>query len=407
MNYIFNGVISGENDLRVFIIKEMEETRDNNRVDEPMAPISSWCDLDFRKRLQVVSLVSSEEASTCKDLESEHDLEGLAARKASQTLWAHGKLSVPIPNGFYSILSERRLKEHFDIIPSLDELYAMDSKGIGVDVVIVDTLKDKKLSMIKQLTLTLVKGLYSNPVAVIKKIAGLVFDFYKQPNVELNHVKDAMIEGLDALDNQGIQMLGQMRHGSCHQRAILFKFLADAVGVDSTLIVGLPREGVMERTDSYKHMSVLVVLNSVETLVDLVRHPGQLVPCSTKAFFMSHIFVAGESNSPENDSCDSNLEPTSPLCSFSDRLDYESTENDESPKTSYQRRLEAAVDMSGPSMRKIMSKTTLKGKLNLSHSVPYVPNAFWSRSRKNVIAEHRTASSRFLYPSNFDLIICW
>lgn len=50
-------------------------------------------------------------------------------------------------------------------------------------------------------------------------------------------MKDAMVEGSDALDNQGIQMLGQMRHGSCHQRAILFKFLADAVGVDSTLIV--------------------------------------------------------------------------------------------------------------------------------------------------------------------------
>lgn len=74
-------------------------------------------------------------------------------------------------------MQERRLKEHFDIIPSLDELYAMDSKGIGVDVVIVDMLKDKKLSMIKQLTLTLVKGLYSNPVAVIKKIAGLVCYF--------------------------------------------------------------------------------------------------------------------------------------------------------------------------------------------------------------------------------------
>lgn len=60
------------------------------------------------------------------------------------------------------------------MIPSLDELYAMDLKGIALDVVIVDLRKDKKLSMLKQLTLTLVKGLRSNPVAVIKKIAGLV-----------------------------------------------------------------------------------------------------------------------------------------------------------------------------------------------------------------------------------------
>lgn len=70
----------------------------------------------------------------------------------------------------------------------------------------------------------------------------------------------------------------------------------------------------MERTDSYKHMFVLVVLDYVETLVDLVCHPGQLIPCSTKAILMSHIFVAGGSDYPENDSYDSPLEPSSPLC---------------------------------------------------------------------------------------------
>lgn len=71
-------------------------------------------------------------------------------------------------------MQEKGLKELFDMIPSLDELYAMDLKGVALDVVIVDMRKDKKLSMLKQLTLTLVKGLHSNPVAVIKKIAGLV-----------------------------------------------------------------------------------------------------------------------------------------------------------------------------------------------------------------------------------------
>ena len=36
-------------------------------------------------------------------------------------------------------------------------------------------------------------------------------------------------------------------------------------------------------------MSVLVVLNSVELLVDLMRSPGQLLPRSNKEIFMSHI----------------------------------------------------------------------------------------------------------------------
>ncbi|WOG85077.1 hypothetical protein DCAR_0104264 [Daucus carota subsp. sativus] len=334
-----------------------------------------------------VPKVSLKDASNCKDLKGEYDLEGLIARKASQILWAHGKLSEPIPNGFYSILLEKGLKELFDMIPSLDELYAMDLKGIALDVVIVDLRKDKKLSMLKQLTLTLVKGLRSNPVAVIKKIAGLVADCCKPYNM-----KDAMLEGSDALESQGIHMLGQMRHGSCHPRAILFKVLADAAGIDSMLVAGLPREGVMERTDSYKHMSVLVVLDSVETLVDLVRHPGQLIPCSTKAILMCHIFVAGGSDSPENDSCDSPLEPSSPLCNLLDLGDLESTEYDESPQDLYQRRLEAAVAISGSSMNR-RSRTMMKEQLNLSHSEPYVPNTFWVRSGKNVIAEQRTATS--------------
>jgi hypothetical protein len=82
----------------------------------------------------------------------------------------------------------------------------------------------------------------------------------------------------------------------------------------------MPNDGAVECVDSYKHMSVIVVLNSVEMLVDLMRFPGQLLPKSTKAVFMSHISAAGESDSAENDSCDSPLEPNSPLFGVSERL---------------------------------------------------------------------------------------
>lgn len=73
-------------------------------------------------------------------------------------------------------------------------------------------------------------------------------------------------------------------------------------------------------------MSVIVVLNSVELLVDLMRFPGQLLPRSIKSILMTHISAAGESDSAENDSCDSPLEPNSPLYGVSDRLDPESLE---------------------------------------------------------------------------------
>lgn len=68
-------------------------------------------------------------------------------------------------------------------------------------------------------------------------------------------------------------------------------------------------------------MSIIVELNSVEYLVDLMRFPGQLLPRTTKSIFMTHISAAGESDSAENDSCDSPLEPNSPLYGFSERVD--------------------------------------------------------------------------------------
>ena len=70
-------------------------------------------------------------------------------------------------------------------------------------------------------------------------------------------------------------------------------------------------------------MSVVVSLNSMELLVDLMRFPGQLIPFSAKAIFISHISAAGESDSAENDSCDSPLEPNSPLYGLSDKVETE------------------------------------------------------------------------------------
>lgn len=86
---------------------------------------------------------------------------------------------------------------------------------------------------------------------------------------------------------------------------------------------GLPNDVGIEFVDSYKHLSAIVVLNSLELVVDLMRSPGQLIPWSTKAIFMTHISAAGESDSAENDSCDSPLEPNSPMYGYSERVDPE------------------------------------------------------------------------------------
>ncbi|XP_055822525.1 probable serine/threonine-protein kinase SIS8 isoform X3 [Solanum dulcamara] len=377
----------------------MEETRDEVGPSEQRSPGAACWPSDFVEKFGSVNLDSKEENLKNKELSENEVYDRLPCQTASQILWKTGTLSDPIPNGFYSVVAEKRLKEIFEDIPTFDELQALELEGLRADIILVDAEKDKKLSMLKQLISALVKGLSSNPAATIKKIAGLVSDVYKRSNSELSPAKAALEESSHISDIRGIQMLGQIKHGSCRSRAILFKVLADTVGLESQLVVGLPAEGASECADSYKHMSVIVVLNSVELLVDLMRFPGQLIPRSAKAIFMTHISAAGESDSAENDSCDSPLEPNSPLYGFSERIDPESSEKDDAVQC--QRRLEASSNAAGPSLRNMMlrSYTSIDRKLSFSHSEPNIATAAWRRSRRKVITEQRTASSSPEHPS--------
>ncbi|XVF14576.1 hypothetical protein REPUB_Repub09cG0073000 [Reevesia pubescens] len=376
----------------------MEETRDDAGPAEQGPSNATWWPSDFIEKFGSVSLGSHEESLSNRESPRNFEQDGFSSQTASQILWSTGMLSEPIPNGFYSVSPDKRLKELFDTIPTLEELHVLGGEGYRADIILVDAEKDKKLTMLKQLIVALVKGLNSNPAAMIKKIAGLVSDFYKRTPAG-SPAKAAVEETSHMFENLSVQMLGQIKHGSCRPRAILFKVLADTVGLESRLMVGLPSDGAVECADSYKHMSVIVVLNSVELLVDLMRFPGQLIPRSTKAIFRTHISAAGESDSAENDSCDSPLEPNSPLYGFSERVDPDSAEKDENLQ--FHRKLYGSSNISGASLRNMMlrSSTSIDGKLSLSHSEPDIATTFWRRSRRKVIAEQRTASSSPEHPS--------
>ncbi|KAG1346737.1 serine/threonine-protein kinase EDR1 [Cocos nucifera] len=378
----------------------MEKSGDSGRSD-PGTSNATWWTSDFVEKLQSVSLAPREETLTDRVSSCFVGRAEQSSQSASQILWSTGTFSQQIPNGFYSIIPDKKLKELFDTIPSLDDLYSLGREGLKADAILVDAEKDKKLLMLKQLSIASVKGLNTNPALLIKKIAGLVFDFYKRPNSELSPAKAAVDDISHLVENRGIQLLGQIKHGSCRPRAILFKVLADAVGLESKLVVGLPDDVAVECADSYKHMSVVVVLNSVELLVDLMRFPGQLIPFSTKAIFISHISAAGESDSAENDSCDSPLEPNSPLYGFSDKTEAEGPEQDENIQSLHQRRVEGSSNVPGHSLHNVMLRSTTftEGKLSASHSEPNITNAFWRRSRRKAVAEqHRTASSSPEHP---------
>uniref|UniRef100_M4DK35 Protein kinase domain-containing protein n=1 Tax=Brassica campestris TaxID=3711 RepID=M4DK35_BRACM len=179
---------------------------------------------------------------------------------ASNTLWSTGSFSEPIPNGFYSVILDDRLN-HFKSIPTLEELRALGDEGLKADVIVVDLDKDNKIKWLKKLAIVLER---SNPAKAVRIIGDLVVDFYKLA------ASRTTSKTRKSLGSHGFPLLGQISNGSCHARAILFKVLADAVNLKSKLVKGCPSNLNSSATvDSHNHMSVVVMINSVETLAPI------------------------------------------------------------------------------------------------------------------------------------------
>ncbi|KAG5402412.1 hypothetical protein IGI04_017019 [Brassica rapa subsp. trilocularis] len=179
---------------------------------------------------------------------------------ASNILWSTGSFSEPIPNGFYSVILDDRLNL-FKSIPTLEELRALGDEGLKADVIVVDLDKDNKIKWLKKLAIVLER---SNPAKAVKIIGDLVVDFYKLA------ASRSTSKTRQSLGSYGFPLLGQISNGSCHARAILFKVLADAVNLKSKLVKGCPSDLNSSATvDSHNHMSVMVMINSVETLAPI------------------------------------------------------------------------------------------------------------------------------------------
>eukprot|EP01018_Ginkgo_biloba_P014533 Gb_10079 [translate_table: standard] len=380
----------------------MEETVSDSGPSEADTSHYRWLPSHLVEKMQSIDLSSQEEYSGVGVPGCSLEEENLSPQTASQMLWETGMFNCRIPNGFYSVIPDKALKVRFGMIPTPEELCALGLDAVRADAILVDAEKDKRLAKLKQLAIALVKGLSSNPAVMIKKIAELVCDFYGGPFSEASPAKNSLEDSSVLPDNHGLQLLGQIKNGLCRPRAILFKVLADAVGLKSKILVGLQLyDRVITYADPYKHMSLLVGLNSTELLVDVMRSPGQLIPFSRRALIIYHVSGTGESDSAENDSCDSPLEPNSPMFGFSDKMDSESPEQeDHSPRFFYPRKGENLLTSADPSLPniKLRPAACIEGKLSLSRSEPDIANGFWRRSRRKAIAEQRTASSSPEHP---------
>jgi len=68
----------------------------------------------------------------------------------------------------------RSMKARFRTIPTLNDLHLLGPMSLGLDVLLVDTNKDKTLVKLQDLARVVVKGIGINIPLMIKKIAELV-----------------------------------------------------------------------------------------------------------------------------------------------------------------------------------------------------------------------------------------
>ncbi|XP_024380362.1 probable serine/threonine-protein kinase SIS8 isoform X2 [Physcomitrium patens] len=352
---------------------------------------SEW-QAELVKKMKGVGIGSAERFPALTKSRSSPALGSLSSRDASQTLWECKVLDHKMPDGFYSVIPSRSLRARFRNIPTLNDLQLLGPMSLGLDVLLVDTRKDKNLVKLQDLARVMVKGIGINIPAMIKKIAELVADFYGGPLFEAASMKSTGDDYNGAGESGIVRLLGDVKQGLCRPRAILFKFLGDSVGLQSRLLMGLQWEAIPSSSltcaNSNKHLTNIVTVNGIDLLVDVMRHPGYLRPFSRKALVMYHIAGAGDSDSADYDSCDSPLEPNSPLYGFPDKLDHEILEEDmDLVRPPYPRRGLTAAAASGfnPVLR-------IPAKLSPSQSEPDLANPR-RRNRRRALEEQTTVLS--------------
>jgi hypothetical protein len=109
---------------------------------------------------------------------------------------------------------------------------------------------------------------------------------------------------------------------SCIPHLLLIYFLL-IYFLDQGLQLEAVPSGSLICANPNKHLSNVVAVDGIDLLVDVMRHPGYLRLFSRKAPVMYHIASAGGSDSTEYDSCDSPLEPNSPMYGVPDKLENE------------------------------------------------------------------------------------
>ncbi|XP_017241764.1 probable serine/threonine-protein kinase SIS8 isoform X2 [Daucus carota subsp. sativus] len=207
-------------------------------------------------------------------------LDNTGAEVVAYRYWNYSALSYDdtITDGFYDLYGIS-MESTSSKMPSLFDLQSKSSDDITWEAVLVDTVTDSDLKLLKQKASDIAaRSGFPNFAGsvLVKQLAALVSDQMGGPVGDPDNMSMAwrrlsfnLRESLGSL----VLPLGSVTVGLPRHRALLFKFLADSVGIPCRLVKGQQYTG----SDDVA-MNFVRVDDDREYIVDLMADPGTLIP---------------------------------------------------------------------------------------------------------------------------------
>ncbi|KAA8544988.1 hypothetical protein F0562_019795 [Nyssa sinensis] len=196
----------------------------------------------------------------------------------SRQYWDYGVLDYEekVVDGFYVVYGLSTDPAIHGKMPSLTDLET-NAGSSGFEVIIVNRTIDPSLEELVQIVQCVALGCSSTEVGVlVQRLAELVTEHMGGPVRDANIMSARWMERSTELRTSlhtSVLPIGSLKIGLSRHRALLFKVLADNVGIPCRLVKGSHYTGVEDDA-----VNIIKLVKEGEFLVDLMGAPGALIP---------------------------------------------------------------------------------------------------------------------------------
>ncbi|GJN09016.1 hypothetical protein PR202_ga26982 [Eleusine coracana subsp. coracana] len=213
------------------------------------------------------------------DRHGAHRDEGHAAESLSRRYWDYNFLDYheKVIDGFYDIFGSSMESSRQGKMPSLADLQT-GIGDLGFEVIVINRAIDSTLQEMEQVAQCIVLDFpVANIAVLVQRIAELVTENMGGPVKDANEMLTRWLEKSTELRTSlqtSLLPIGCIKIGLSRHRALLFKILADRVGIPCKLVKGSNYTG----GDDDDAINIIKMDNEREFLVDLMAAPGTLIP---------------------------------------------------------------------------------------------------------------------------------